>query len=43
MNFYEIKNLKENIDIDTKDDLFFAKKFFKNNLLMNINKKKGFY
>ena len=26
MNFYEIKNLKENIDIDTKDDLFFAKK-----------------
>jgi CMP-N,N'-diacetyllegionaminic acid synthase len=26
MNFYEIKNLKENIDIDTKEDLFFAKK-----------------
>ena len=26
MNFYEIKNLRENIDIDTKDDLFFAKK-----------------
>ena len=28
MNFYEIKNLKENIDIDTRDDLFFAKKIF---------------
>ena len=26
MNFCEIKNSKENIDIDTKDDLFFAKK-----------------
>ena len=27
--FYEIKNLKENIDIDNKEDLFFAKKFYK--------------
>lgn len=28
MNFYEIRNLKENIDIDTKDDLFLARKIF---------------
>ena len=27
MNFYEIKNIKENIDIDTYDDLKIAKKF----------------
>tara|TARA_B110000459_G_scaffold197797_1_gene241720 strand:+ start:670 stop:1326 length:657 start_codon:yes stop_codon:yes gene_type:complete len=27
MNFYEIKNTKENIDIDTYDDLNIAKKF----------------
>ena len=26
MNYCEIKNLRENIDIDTKDDLLFAKK-----------------
>ena len=41
MNFYEIKNLKENIDIDTEGRSIFCKKnLLKNNLLMNTNKKK---
>ena len=31
MNYYEIKNYKENIDIDNKEDLFFARKLLQKN------------
>ena len=31
MNYYEIKNYKENIDIDNKEDLFFARNLLKKN------------
>ena len=29
MNYYEIKNFKENIDIDNKEDLFLQENFYK--------------
>ena len=32
MNYYEIKNYKENIDIDNKEDLFFARKLLQKKL-----------